>query len=64
MSMTDEGFKNSFVGATTMEKGIYDEQADFYAPFYRQVTLESYDLPADEREQYLEIAYADIEDAL
>jgi len=63
MRMDDDGYKASFVGATTMEKGIYDTKADFYAPFYRQVSLECYDLPEEEREQYLEIAYADINDA-
>ncbi len=63
MSMDDEGYKASFVGATTMEKGIYDTQADFYAPFYRQVSLECYFLPENEREQYLETAYADVDQA-
>lgn len=63
MRMDDEGYKSSFVGATTMEKGIYDTKADFYAPFYRQVSLECYDLNEAEREKYLEIAYKDIDDA-
>lgn len=63
MSMTDEDYKKAFSGAIAMEKGIYDELADFYAPFYRQVSLECYFLPEGEREQYLEIAYRDVEDA-
>lgn len=63
MRMDDEGYKASFVGATAMEKGIYDTKADFYAPFYRQVSLECYDLPEKEREQYLEKAYDDIDEA-
>jgi len=63
MQMDDEGYKNSFVGATNMEKGIYDTQADFYAPFYRQVSLECYSLPENEREQYLQKAYKDVDDA-
>lgn len=63
MSMTDEDYKTAFVGATAMEKGIYDTEADFYAPFYRQVSLECYDLPEADREQYLRIAYEDVEDA-
>jgi len=63
MKMDDEGYKNSFVGATAMEKGIYDTKADFYAPFYRQVSLECYDLAEADREKYLKIAYKDIDDA-
>lgn len=63
MKMDDEGYKAAFVGATTMEKGIYASKADFYAPYYRQVSLECYDLPENEREKYLKIAYKDIEDA-
>jgi len=63
MQMNDEGYKASFVGATAMEKGIYDGDADFYAPFYRQVSLECYGLDEAEREQYLEKAYADVDRA-
>lgn len=63
MHMDDDKYKAAFVGATAMEKGIYDTKADFYAPFYRQVSLECYDLDASESEQYLEIAYKDIDQA-
>lgn len=63
MKMDDEDYKSAFVGATAMEKGIYDTNADFYAPFYRQVSLECYDLPEAEREKYLEAAYKDIDNA-
>lgn len=63
MKMDDEEYKTAFKGATTMEKGIYDNQANFYAPYYRQVSLECYSLPVEEREQYLQIAYADVEEA-
>lgn len=63
MSLDDEKYKAAFVGATAMEKGIYDTMADFYAPFYRQVSLECYDLQPEEREKYLEVAYEDIEQA-
>jgi len=63
MSMSDEDYKRAFSGATAMEKGIYDTQADFYAPYYRQGTLEIYDLPEEQREQYLEIAYKDVDNA-
>lgn len=63
MHMDDAGYKAAFVGATAMEKGIYDTKADFYAPFYRQVSLECYELSELEREKYLELAYKDIDNA-
>ena len=50
MSMDDEAAKASFVGATNMEKGIYDQDARFFAPYYRQAGLNVYELPAQERE--------------
>lgn len=63
MKMDDEDYKASFKGATTMEMGIYDTMADFYAPYYRQISLECYLLPIEEQEQYLQIAYEDVEEA-
>lgn len=63
MSLDDETTKADFLGATNMEKGIYDEDARFFAPYYRQVGLAVYELPAKEREPYLELAYEDVKDA-
>ena len=63
MSLTDEKTKKSFIGATNMEKGIYDENARFFAPFYSQAGLNAYILKAEEREQYLLYAYEDIKSA-
>lgn len=63
MSMEDEAAKSDFFGATNMEKGIYDRDARFFAPYYRQVGLNVYELPAEEREPYLSIAYADVQEA-
>lgn len=63
MSLEDETTKADFLGATNMEKGIYDEDARFFAPYYRQVGLVVYELPAEEREPYLELAYEDVKDA-
>jgi hypothetical protein len=63
MSLSDEKTKKSFIGATNMEKGIYDENARFFAPFYRQAGLNAYTLKAEEREQYLLYAYEDIKSA-
>lgn len=63
MSMDDEETKVAFLGATNMEKGIYDQDTRFFAPYYRQVGLNVYELPTGEREPYLSTAYEDVKDA-
>ncbi len=63
MPMGDEDAKSDFLGATNMEKGIYDSDARFFAPYYRQAGLNVYELPAEDREEYLSLAYADIKEA-
>ena len=63
MSMDDEATREDFLGATNMEKGIYDQDARFFAPYYRQISLYAYTLPVDEREPYLSMAYKDVKDA-
>ena len=63
MAMDDEETKANFLGATNMEKGIYDGECRFFAPYYRQIGLNVYELPAADREEYLELAYEDVQDA-
>lgn len=63
MSLSDEDTKESFVGAINMEKGIYDGDSRFFAPYYRQIGLNVYEMDEEDREPYLEIAFADVEDA-
>ena len=63
MSMDDEETKAEFLGATNMEKGIYDEDARFFAPYYRQAGLNAYALSTEEREPYLSLAYEDVKEA-
>ena len=63
MRMDDEAAKGDFLGATNMEKGIYDQNARFFAPYYRQAGLNVYQLPPEERTEYLSIAYEDVKDA-
>ena len=53
----------SFKGALNMEKGIYSDTCVMYAPVYRQVSLEVYDMPDEEAAKYFEIAYSDVRDA-
>lgn len=63
MSLDDEETKASFLGATNMEKGIYDEDARFFAPYYRQVGLNVYTLPREEQEKHLAEAFEDVKAA-
>ena len=63
MSLDDEVTKGDFLGAINMEKGIYDEDCRFFAPYYRQAGLNVYELPAEEREPYLALAYEDVAEA-
>lgn len=63
MSLEDTASKEAFAGATNMEKSIYDEDARFFAPYYRQAGLNVYELPPEEREAYLSLAYEDIKEA-
>ncbi len=63
MALDDEETRQNFLGATNMEKGIYDTDCRFFAPYYRQVGLSVYQMDVQDREQYLEIAYEDVKQA-
>ena len=63
MPLDDMESKDAFLGATNMEKDIYDSGNRFFAPYYRQAGLNTYQLTAEEREQYLSAAYKDVKDA-
>ncbi len=63
MPLSDAKAKANFLGATRMEKGIYDEESRFFAPYYRQIGLNVYAMEEKLREDYLETAYADVEAA-
>lgn len=63
MSLDDTETKANFFGALNMERGIYDENARLYAPYYRQGAMRIYALDAEKREPYLELAYADVSKA-
>lgn len=63
MPMEDQEARESFLGATNMEKGIYDDTCRFFAPYYRQAGLYVYGLPEEEREPWLSAAYEDIKAA-
>ena len=60
MSMEDTKTKESFVGALNMERGIYEDSATMYAPYYRQMTFPVYSMTEEEMKPYLAIAYRDV----
>ena len=60
LSMDDAETKESFVGALNMERGIYEDSATMYAPYYRQMTFPVYSMTDEEMAPYLEIAYRDV----
>lgn len=63
MSLDDEQAKASFLGAINMEKGIYDADSRFFAPYYRQIGFNVYSMNIQDREPYLETAYSDVKAA-
>lgn len=63
MDLGNEKGRNNFIGAINMEKGIYDRDARFYAPLYRQAGYNVYTLPEEEAEALILSAYADVRDA-
>ena len=60
MSMDDVDTKESFVGALNMERGIYEDCATMYAPYYRQMTFPVYSLGEEEMKPYIDVAYSDV----
>ena len=63
LDLANEKGRNNFTGVINMEKGIYDDTARFYAPFYRQMGYNASTLPEEETEALKAQAYADVRDA-
>lgn len=62
-SLDDEKTKSHFIGALNTERGIYEDTATMYAPYYRQMTFPVYSMSEEEMKPYLDIAYRDVSDA-
>ena len=62
MSITDEENRASFLGALNMERGIYEDSARLFAPYYRQATMKASSLPAEEWDHWTEEAFRDVTD--
>lgn len=63
MALDDMASREVFLGALNMERGIYDSQCRMFAPYYRQIGLNVYELSLEERETFLSLAYKDVEKA-
>jgi len=63
MRLDDVETKTNFLGAINMEKGIYDADCRFFAPYYRQAGFLAYTMAVKEREPYLALAYSDVKAA-
>lgn len=63
MSLTDQETKSNFLGAINMEKGIYDSESRFFAPYYRQIGLNVYEMDTEKQTEYIDIAYSDVKAA-
>ena len=63
MPLDDEKAKKDFLGLINMEKGIYDDNCRFFAPYYSQISEKGYKLGVTKREPYLQKAYQDVKEA-
>ncbi|MDU2063270.1 MAG: DUF3089 domain-containing protein [Sporomusaceae bacterium] len=63
MRLDDPVSRRHFIGAINMEKGIYDQQANFYAPYYRQAALFAYKLAPMADSPCFDLAYQDVKTA-
>ncbi|MBO6040079.1 MAG: DUF3089 domain-containing protein, partial [Oscillospiraceae bacterium] len=43
MSLEDQETKAAFLGALNMERGIYEDSARMFAPYYRQMAMMAYE---------------------
>lgn len=63
MALDNETVKADFLGASNMERGIYDQVCTMYAPYYPQVALEVYEMESSDKEAHLQIAYEGVRES-
>lgn len=56
----NEKLKGRFVSALDAEKGIYSDVCRLYSPYYRQMSIGAYTLPAEEHGKAKDNAYLDV----
>lgn len=57
------GHRDAIIEATMSQAALFREACTLYVPLYRQITIGTYFWGDTQREQRLEVAYSDIEDA-
>ena len=60
MSLDDKEMMARFLGALNMERGIYEDSARMYAPYYRQASVKASELDGEQLEICLQKAYSDV----
>lgn len=63
LEFDNEKNMSKFLGSVKMQKGIYDEETRFFAPYYREAFMYVYTLTEEEKNRYLDIAYSDVKEA-
>lgn len=63
MSLENEYAKTEFLKSLNMERGIYEDTARIFAPYYRQAAFPVYALPPEQAEPYFQLAFRDVKDA-
>ena len=56
----NDKLKERFIYALDLERGIFEESARMYSPYYRQMSIKAYTLPEEERKEALRLAYEDV----
>ena len=56
----NDKLRGNFIYALDLERGIFDRTCRLFSPYYRQMSINAYMLPENERVEAREIAYADI----
>lgn len=59
----DEFFRDRFRMAIAMQRALYEEKCDIYAPFYRHAAGSAYFMPKNDAQALFNIAYSDVREA-
>lgn len=56
----NDKLKGNFLYALDLEKGIYEDTGRLFSPYYRQMSINAYNLPEAEREKARQTDYEDV----
>ena len=63
MNIEEEKNRARVQNVTKKQGGVFMEQCNFFAPYYRQMSLDGLTMPQDTVDKYFSIGYADVKDA-